>query len=128
MRPQPRYVPKSRVLEPGSYGSLLATSTSLNRIHIVHRRGYPLMKIRALSVCLSVLFSAAAAHAATISVGAGGDLQGAINAARPGDTIVIAAGATFTGNYTLPAKGGGSFITIRSSGRLSTIVIRPCPT
>jgi hypothetical protein len=73
------------------------------------------MKSLALGVCLSVFFSASAANAATITVNAGGDLQAAINAARPGDTILIAAGATFTGNYVLPAKGGAAFITIRSS-------------
>ena len=75
------------------------------------------MKFSVLSVCLSVLLSAFSltANAATITVNSGGDLQAAINAARPGDTILIAAGATFTGNYTLPAKGGTAYITIRSS-------------
>src|SRR4051812_1610339 len=55
------------------------------------------------------------AEAATLTVNAGGDLQAAINAARPGDTILLAAGATFTGSFTLPAKNGTSYITIRSS-------------
>jgi carbohydrate binding protein with CBM6 domain len=50
-----------------------------------------------------------------MTVNAGGDLQAAINAAKPGDTIFIQAGATFTGSYTLPAKGGTAFITIRST-------------
>src|SRR5581483_2616082 len=35
--------------------------------------------------------------------------------AKPGDTIVLQAGATFVGNFKLPAKGGTSYITIRSS-------------
>jgi hypothetical protein len=45
------------------------------------------------------------------------DLQAAINAANPGDTIRLQAGATFVGNFVLPAKGGSStsFITIRTS-------------
>ena len=38
-----------------------------------------------------------------------------INNAQPGDTIVLQAGATFTGNFTLPVKSGTAYITIRSS-------------
>src|SRR3954468_24142640 len=66
---------------------------------------------------LVVLCSLVTAHAeaATLTVNAGGDLQAAINAAKPGDTILLAAGATFTGSFTLPAKNGTSYITIRSS-------------
>jgi hypothetical protein len=67
-------------------------------------------------VCaLAALFLPVHASAATISVPAGGDLQAALNAARPGDTILLQAGATFTGNFILPAKGGTSYITLRSS-------------
>jgi len=52
----------------------------------------------------------------TRNVAAGGDLQATLNAAQLGDTIVLAAGATFSGNYTLPNKTTGSgWITIRSS-------------
>src|SRR5204863_6559874 len=39
----------------------------------------------------------------------------ALNNARPGDTILLQAGATFTGNFVLPAKSGSSYVTIRSS-------------
>ena len=73
---------------------------------------------RTLSVVLclaAALLAARASGAATITVNSGGDLQAAIRAAVPGDTIVLQAGATFTGNYELPAKGGTSYITIRSS-------------
>ena len=74
------------------------------------------MKIPRLAVLLSVcaFTFAGKARGATITVAAGGDLQAAINAAAPGDTILLPAGAVFTGNFTLPAKGGGAFITIRS--------------
>ena len=48
-------------------------------------------------------------------VPAGGDLQAAINAAAPGDTITLEPGATYVGNFVLPAKDGDQFITIRSS-------------
>jgi hypothetical protein len=54
-------------------------------------------------------------HAATIVVNAGGDLQSAINAAQPGDTIVLQAGATYYGPFTLPYKAGADYITIQSS-------------
>jgi hypothetical protein len=53
---------------------------------------------------------------AQIYVAAGGDLQGAIDNARPGDTILLQPGATYVGNFVLPNKGGSTaFITIRSA-------------
>lgn len=58
---------------------------------------------------------ASVAHAATITVPSGGDLQAALDAANPGDTILLAAGAVFTGNFVLPAKGGAAYITVRSA-------------
>lgn len=50
-----------------------------------------------------------------IFVPAGTDLQAAIDAAQPGDTLELQAGATFTGNFTLPEKTGSNWITIRTS-------------
>jgi hypothetical protein len=51
----------------------------------------------------------------TIRVAAGGDFQAALNGANPGDEIVLAAGATYTGNFVLPNKGAsGKWITIRT--------------
>src|SRR5215510_299201 len=67
-----------------------------------------------VSLCLCVAVSSA--RAATITVPAGGDLQAAINDAQPGDTIALEAGATYTGNFKLPAKNGATFITIRTAG------------
>ena len=52
---------------------------------------------------------------ATIVVRADGDLQAAIDQARPGDVIVLEAGATYTGNFVLTAKDGTRPITIRTS-------------
>jgi hypothetical protein len=52
----------------------------------------------------------------TIRVAAGGDFQAALDRANPGDEIVLQAGATYTGNFLLPAKdGSGKWITIRTS-------------
>ena len=65
-----------------------------------------------VSVCA---LTARPVSAATLTVNAGGDLQRALNAAQPGDTILLQAGAVFTGNYTLPLKTGTTYITIRSS-------------
>jgi hypothetical protein len=62
-----------------------------------------------------ILTVATAASAATRTVNAGGDLQAALNAAQPGDEIVLQAGARFTGSFALPAKPDGPVIIIRSS-------------
>lgn len=60
--------------------------------------------------CVSIL-----AHAATITVPAGGDLQAALNTAAPGDTIVLQAGVAYVGHFTLPNKPGSQYITVQSS-------------
>jgi hypothetical protein len=73
-------------------------------------------KALALGVCLMGLCAAARTTiAGTLIVNAGDDLQAAIDAAQPGDTILLQPGATFTGDFVLPAKGGSSYITIRSA-------------
>lgn len=48
----------------------------------------------------------------------GHDLQATLNAAQPGEEIVLANGATFTGNFVLPAKSGAGWIVIRGEGQL----------
>jgi hypothetical protein len=57
-----------------------------------------------------------AAGAETIAVPAGGDLQQAIDKARGGDTVTLTAGATYVGNFVLPAKDGNLYITIKTAG------------
>ena len=71
---------------------------------------------RALLIGILLMPCAAGSAANTTPVPAGGDLQAAINAARPGDTIELAPGATYVGNFTLPVKEGAEFITIRTAG------------
>ena len=79
-----------------------------------------------LIVVSLLLISAATTFGATLVVPAGGDLQSAINSASPGDTIVVEAGATYRGPFTLTAKGGDAYITIQSS-RASEIPGRVSP-
>ena len=66
---------------------------------------------------LAMLLScgAMAVDAATIYVATGGSLQQALNAAQPGDTILLQEGAEFVGNFVLPVKSGVDWITVRSS-------------
>ncbi|MGO9520510.1 MAG: hypothetical protein ACLPND_26015, partial [Candidatus Korobacteraceae bacterium] len=68
-----------------------------------------------------------------ISVNAGGNLQSALNSASCGDTIQLQAGATFSGNFTLPAKNctDSDWIIIRTSSPDSALPgewqrITPC--
>jgi hypothetical protein len=50
-----------------------------------------------------------------VKLAPGGDLQRAIDRARPGDTIILEAGQVYKGPITLPVKSGNEFITIQSS-------------
>ncbi len=61
--------------------------------------------------------AAPAAGRVIISVPVGGDLQAALNSAQPGDVLQLAAGATYTGNFSLRNKNTTStnWITIRPS-------------
>jgi PKD repeat protein len=66
----------------------------------------------ALSLALGSMTSA---QAATIFVAAGDDLQAVLDAAQPGDTILLQEGAEFVGTFVLPPKPDGPPITLRSS-------------
>jgi Big-like domain-containing protein len=50
----------------------------------------------------------------TIRVPSGGNLQAAIDGAKRGDVILLAAGGTYTGSYALRNKAGSGWITIRT--------------
>ncbi|HLM18047.1 MAG TPA: Ig-like domain-containing protein [Acidimicrobiia bacterium] len=55
------------------------------------------------------------APARQVRVAAGANLQAALDAAQPGDELLLAPGATFVGNFTLRNKGAtSSWITIRT--------------
>src|SRR5438552_1701343 len=55
----------------------------------------------------------------TSTVPAGGDFQAALNSAQPGSVIVLQAGATYAGNFSLPNKTGAGWIYIQSSALTS---------
>src|SRR5437899_3015657 len=74
------------------------------------------MRPCALVCLIAALCAPTGARAATIRLGPAGDLQAALNAARPGDTIVLRAGAVYAGPFTLPRKSGSGWITVRGSG------------
>src|SRR5688500_8860272 len=73
-----------------------------------------------MSVLLLLCSGVVSTEAATRTVCASGcaytDLQAAINAAVFGDVIMLRAGQTFTGHFTLRAKPGTGTITIRGDG------------
>ncbi|PYQ11168.1 MAG: hypothetical protein DMF80_22420 [Acidobacteria bacterium] len=50
---------------------------------------------------------------ATVMVQAGASLQAALDAAQPGDAILLEPGAIYAGPFTLPVKPGSGWITLR---------------
>lgn len=54
------------------------------------------------------------AAAETRRVPAGGSLQAALDAAQPGDVVLLAPGATYSGNFILRKKTGDGFITVQT--------------
>jgi len=66
----------------------------------------------------------------TLRVAAGGNLQRALDTAVAGDKILLAAGATFVGNFTIGPKAGGlagGWITVMSDGQLPAEGTRVSP-
>ena len=57
-----------------------------------------------LTIALGLALTRKAEAGTVIVVPAGGNLQSAINLAQCGDTIILEAGATYTGNFNLTAK------------------------
>jgi hypothetical protein len=72
-------------------------------------------------VALMIVIALAAAGgpvASTVAVPNGGDLQAALNNAKPGETILLDPGATYVGNFVLPAghTDDERVITLRTAG------------
>ena len=75
-----------------------------------------LLSLSAAALPTVTAFSTDPPHlTADIDVAPGGDLQAAIDGAQPGDTIRLAAGAIYTGPFTLPAKAGSGTVLLRTS-------------
>jgi len=70
---------------------------------------------KSITIALLLFAATFTAKASTIIVGAGGNLQSAVNAAQYGDTIIIEAGATYNVSLVLPLKSGTGEIVIQSS-------------
>src|SRR5689334_20083183 len=68
-----------------------------------------------ITLVLIFFLGTLSSKASTIIVAAGGDVQGAINAAQYGDTIILQAGATYTASLVLPLKSGTGEVVIQSS-------------
>ena len=101
-----------------------------------HRRNIPMIKRFTFVLLCTVVFSLAAFAQAPpvpeppksfidttyqrpsgkeIKVHNGDDLQAAIDAAQPGNILVLDAGATFTGNFMFPPKAGEGWIYVESA-------------
>src|ERR1043166_6922409 len=98
---------------------------SISQVCAVPSQLHPRKKY-AFPFFLILFISASPTLAATLVVPSGGDLQAAINNAAPGDTIILDAGATYRGPFTLPKKTGDLYITIQSS-RAAEITGRVSP-
>ena len=76
----------------------------------------PATAYRSASVIATLaVYSAMPLEASTLYLSAGDNLQDALNAAQPGDTILLEEGAEFVGNFVLPVKAGEGWITLRSA-------------
>ena len=95
---------------------LIETTSVLSTMLIgVTVEGAPAAPVRP-QVLIETSLAATPVTGKTIRVAAGGDFQAALNSAEPGDEIVLEAGATYTGNFVLPAKNAnGKWITVRTS-------------
>src|SRR5262245_55399553 len=69
----------------------------------------------AAGLALAVACGSVPVIGATIVVPADGDLQAAIDQARPGDILLLQPGATYVGNFVLTAKESDRPITIRTA-------------
>ena len=97
-----------------NFGSCIALMSGLALLLISPRSGEAATLPELPRVFMNTTYSPPTGS--IITVNAGGNFQAALNSAVLGDTIVLQAGATFVGPFTLPNKTSGSgWIYIRSS-------------
>src|ERR1051325_10932909 len=79
------------------------------------------MRRLAIIVAFAAL-AAAVPGTASVTVHNSDELQRALDEAKPGETILLQPGATFTGNFVLPARASDDarVITVRTAGDAST--------
>jgi len=99
----------------GRWGLTATGIVAASLVVLVEARAEPLAPGRPELPRLKVETSPVAPAARALAVAAGGNLQSALDRARPGDVITLEAGATFVGPFTLPRKEGDGWITIRTS-------------
>jgi hypothetical protein len=80
--------------------------------------GLPAMRIAATATILIAVAIGSDPSHPPIAVPIGGDLQAALNSAQPGETILLDPGASYVGNFILPAKArdDNRVITVRTAG------------
>jgi hypothetical protein len=91
--------------------------TAAYRPHIFRARPKRAVRLFVTALATLLLLSPVASRQLTaIRVPSGGDLQAAITAARPGDIILLTAGATYAGNFVLPRTPdfADAYITLRT--------------
>jgi len=76
---------------------------------------FPQMGVPVCTALLLTVIFPSSLRAETRAVRRGENLQAALNAARPGDLLLLEAGAEFVGNFVLPLKSGDSPIVVRST-------------
>jgi hypothetical protein len=86
--------------------ALACSPAALAAACLVHSVGFAAAALPAAPQTFNTSY--AAPTGTTLTVAANGDLQTALNQAQLGDTIVLQAGATFTGPFKLPNKTTGS--------------------
>jgi len=81
-------------------------------------------------VFLTTTVASTPSNGRTLRVASGGKLQAALDSAAPGDRILLAAGATFTGNFVIRPKAGSgpsAWITVTTDGSLPSEGSRVSP-
>jgi hypothetical protein len=64
---------------------------------------------------LTLVLCASSVNGETRTVRGGDNLQTVLNSAKPGDVVLLEAGAEFVGNFVLPVKTGDAPIVVRSA-------------
>ncbi len=97
-------------MSPHGWVSVLLSQTGMRRTWT--------LSAAVLLVLLFMALPQTQPQAGTLNVPAGGDLQAALNAARPGETVFLASGAIYTGNYVLKGRSGSDTrpVIVRTAG------------